>query len=116
VSDDSFGCGEIGICVADRRNPELRVPDLGSNLAQKVEEVASNEVRVFESHFRRNEIDVLIGTASFPGPHTIRVANQEGEQFCDADYVLITRARDRLTMTLFPWTVSPFSIQTRFAG
>jgi NAD(P) transhydrogenase len=26
---------------------------------------------------------------SFAGPHTIRVANQEGEQFCDADYVLI---------------------------
>lgn len=61
-----------------------------SNLAQRIEEVASNEVRVFESQFRRNEIDVLIGTASFAGPHTIRVANQEGEQFCDADYVLIS--------------------------
>jgi NAD(P) transhydrogenase len=61
-----------------------------SNLAQRIEEVAANEVRVFESQFRRNEIDVLIGTASFAGPHTIRVANQEGEQFCDADYVLIT--------------------------
>lgn len=61
-----------------------------SNLAQRIEEVASNEVRVFESQFRRNNVDVLMGTASFSGPHTIRVANQEGEQFCDADYVLIT--------------------------
>jgi NAD(P) transhydrogenase len=61
-----------------------------SNLAQRIEEVASNEVRVFESQFRRNEIDVLIGAAYFAGPHTIRVANQEGEQFCDADYGLIT--------------------------
>jgi NAD(P) transhydrogenase len=61
-----------------------------SDLAQRIEEVASNEVRVFESQFRRNDIDVLIGTASlFSGPHTIRVANQEGEQFYDADYVLI---------------------------
>jgi NAD(P) transhydrogenase len=61
-----------------------------SDLAQRIEEVASKEVRVFESQFRRNDIDVLIGTASFvSGPHTIRVANQEGEQFCNADYVLI---------------------------
>jgi pyruvate/2-oxoglutarate dehydrogenase complex dihydrolipoamide dehydrogenase (E3) component len=45
---------------------------------------------VFESQFRRDEIDVFTGTASFARPHTIRVANQEREQFCDADYVLIT--------------------------
>jgi NAD(P) transhydrogenase len=39
-------------------------------LAQRIEEVASKEVRVFESQFRRNDIDVLIGTASFSGsPH-----------------------------------------------
>jgi pyruvate/2-oxoglutarate dehydrogenase complex dihydrolipoamide dehydrogenase (E3) component len=44
---------------------------------------------MFESQFRRNEIDVLIGAASSAGPNTIRVANQKGEQSCDADYVLI---------------------------
>jgi NAD(P) transhydrogenase len=33
-----------------------------SNLAQRIEEVASNEVRVFENQFRRNDIDVLIGS------------------------------------------------------
>ena len=60
-----------------------------SYLAQRIEEVASKEVPVFESHFRRNEIDVLIGTASFAGPHTIRVANQEAERFYNADHVLI---------------------------
>jgi NAD(P) transhydrogenase len=60
-----------------------------SDLAQRIEEVASNEVRVFENQFHRNEIDVSMGTASFSGPHTIRVANQEGEYFCHADYILI---------------------------
>jgi NAD(P) transhydrogenase len=45
-----------------------------SNLALRIEEVASNEVRVFENQFRRNDIDVLIGTATFSGPHTIRIA------------------------------------------
>jgi NAD(P) transhydrogenase len=44
---------------------------------------------VFESQFRRNEIDVLTGIASFAGPHTVRVANPEGEQFYHADFVLI---------------------------
>lgn len=58
-------------------------------LAQRIEEVASKEVRVFESQFRRNDIDVLIGTASFSGSHTIRVANPGGDQFCHADHVLI---------------------------
>ena len=42
---------------------------------------------MFESQFRRNDIDVLIGTASFSGPHTIRIANQEGEYFCHADHI-----------------------------
>ena len=60
-----------------------------ADLAQRIEEVASNEVRVFESQFRRNDIDVLIGAASFSGPHTILVANQEEELFCHADYILI---------------------------
>ena len=46
---------------------------ISASNAQRIEEVASNEVRVFESQFRRNDIDVLIGTASFSGPHTIRV-------------------------------------------
>src|ERR1700745_2969448 len=50
-----------------------------SDLAQRIEDVASNEVRVFESQFRRHDVDVLIGTASFAGPHTIRVENHEGE-------------------------------------
>lgn len=36
-----------------------------SNLALGIEEVASNEVGVFENQFRRNDIDVLIGTPSF---------------------------------------------------
>jgi len=60
-----------------------------SKLALRIEEVASNEVRVFENQFRRNDIDVLTGTASFSGPHTIRVANQEGAYLFHADHVLI---------------------------
>src|ERR1700692_1264647 len=45
---------------ADRRIP-------ASELALRSEEVASNEVQIFENQFRRNDIDVLIGTAAFSG-------------------------------------------------
>jgi NAD(P) transhydrogenase len=62
---------------------------LASDLARRIEDVASNEVRVFENQFRRNDTAVLIGTASFGGPHTIRVTNQEAEYFCHADHGLI---------------------------
>ena len=39
-----------------------------SNLAQRIEEVASNEVRVFESQFRRNEIGPVWCTSILLSP------------------------------------------------
>jgi NAD(P) transhydrogenase len=45
------------------------------DLARRIEEVATNEVTVFEKQFRRNGLDVLIGKASFIGTHDIRIEN-----------------------------------------
>ena len=81
--------GASGGCQRSSRSGSADRRISASHLAQRSEEVASKEVPVFESHFRRNEIDVLIGTASFARPLTIRVANQEAERFYNADHVLI---------------------------
>jgi len=59
------------------------------DLAQRIEEVASSEVRVFESQFLRNGIDLLFGTASFCDLHVIQVKNEEGADTYSADHVLI---------------------------
>lgn len=57
-------------------------------LADRIEHVASNEVSVFEDHFRRNGVETLIGAASFAGPNLIRVDNRES-RLCYAERVLI---------------------------
>ena len=87
-----------------------------SDLAKRIEEMASNEVRVFEDQFRRHDIDVLSGTASFAGPHIIRVTNQGGERFCDADYVLIATGSRPAHDDAIPVDGVSSSIRTRFAG
>lgn len=58
-------------------------------LARRIEEVAANEVTVFENQFRRNGVHVVIGSASFVDEHVIRVENGPDVQFYEAGRVLI---------------------------
>jgi len=58
-------------------------------VAERIENVASNEVDVFEDQFRRNGVEVLFGQASFIGPNTIRVDNGQRGYVCQADRILI---------------------------
>ena len=59
------------------------------DLIFRVQRVIENEVSVTNAQLQRNGVEVIHGTASFAGPHRVRVegANSTGEM--DADYVVI---------------------------
>ena len=85
-----------------------------SNLAQRIEEVASNEVRVFESQFRRNDIDVL-RHCFLSGPHTSGLRIRKKSTLPRGPVLIVAGSRPPTTMR-FPWTMSRLSMQTQFAG
>ncbi|MBI3695171.1 MAG: Si-specific NAD(P)(+) transhydrogenase [Acidobacteria bacterium] len=60
------------------------------DLTRRVGEVIRTEVGVFNDQFRRNDVEILTGRASFVDPHLIRVEGPEGDLICRADYVLIS--------------------------
>jgi NAD(P) transhydrogenase len=62
---------------------------LAQELSGRIEQVAGNEVKVYEDQFRRNGVDVLTGRASFVDPNVICVDTPQGAQFYRAERVLI---------------------------
>jgi NAD(P) transhydrogenase len=67
---------------------------VSQDLARRIEQVAGNEVNVFENQFRRNGVDVLIGRASFIERDVIRVVSGPTEQlFRAARFLIATGTR-----------------------
>jgi NAD(P) transhydrogenase len=62
---------------------------MAQELARRIEQIARDEVRVYENQFRRNGVDVLTGTASFADTSVIRVDRGQAAQFFRAERVLI---------------------------
>ena len=62
---------------------------IAQELARRIEQVASNEVSVYEKQFRRNGVDVLTGKASFADRNVIRVDGGQTTQWFRAKRVLI---------------------------
>jgi NAD(P) transhydrogenase len=62
---------------------------VAQELARRIEQVARNEVSVYENQFRRNGVDVVTGRASFADMNVIRVERGQTAQFFRAERVLI---------------------------
>ena len=60
-----------------------------ADLAFRVQHVIKTEVDVIQAQLSRNNIELIIGVASFVDPHTVRVDSSRGEQTYGADYFVI---------------------------
>jgi NAD(P) transhydrogenase len=64
-----------------------------ADLAFRVQHVIKTEVDVTEAQLQRNNVEMLVGTASFVGTHDgmtqVKVTNSRGATTCDAKNVLI---------------------------
>ena len=60
-----------------------------SDLKFRVNHVVSHEIEVYRAHFQRNDVEVITGTASFAGPHVLRVANDAEDQEYEAGHIII---------------------------
>lgn len=63
----------------------VTLQDLVASTAQ----IIRNETSVFEAQLKRNGVRLLRGKGEFTGPHQLRVDTPQGEQFIEADVVLI---------------------------
>lgn len=68
-----------------RRKRQITMQDLRRKLAH----VTQLELDVINDQLERNGIDVYAGTATFTGPHAVKVARDEGDVSLKGDYVLI---------------------------
>jgi NAD(P) transhydrogenase len=60
-----------------------------ADLAFRVQHVIKTEVDVTEAQLSRNNIEMLIGVASFEAPNRIRVSNSRGSEIYEAESILI---------------------------
>ena len=60
-----------------------------SDLAFRVQHVIKTEVDVIQAQLSRNNVELLMGIATFIDPHTLRVSSSRGEQTYGADFFVI---------------------------
>ena len=60
-----------------------------SDLAFRVQHVIKTEVAVIHAQLARNNVDLIVGVASFTDPHTMRVASSRGQQTYAAEFFVI---------------------------
>jgi NAD(P) transhydrogenase len=62
-----------------------------SDLAFRVQHVIKTEVDVIQAQLSRNNVELIIGIATFIDPHTLRVSSSRGEQtYCGDFFVVAT--------------------------
>jgi len=59
------------------------------DLRFRVNHVVSHEVDVYRSHFQRNDVKLIAGTASFIDPHVLRVVSDDDTEEISADNIII---------------------------
>jgi NAD(P) transhydrogenase len=60
-----------------------------SDLAFRVQHVIKTEVAVIHAQLTRNNVELIVGVASFIDPHTMRVASSRGEQIYCAEFFVV---------------------------
>src|SRR6202042_1650621 len=73
-----------------------------ADLAFRVQHVIKTEVDVTEAQLSRNNIEMLVGTASFVDPTHIKVTNSTGEHIYEAANVLIATGTKPAASTKVP--------------
>ncbi len=73
-----------------------------SDLAFRVQHVIKTEVDVIQAQLSRNNVELIIGIASFIDPHTVRVTSSRGEQTYCAEFVVIATGTKPAEATKVP--------------
>jgi NAD(P) transhydrogenase len=73
-----------------------------SDLAFRVQHVIKTEVDVIQAQLSRNNVELIIGVASFVDPHTIRCTSTRGEQTYCAEFVVIATGTKPAEATKVP--------------
>src|SRR5262245_38908430 len=73
----------------DRRGSGPSPRPTAEQLLAKVDEVVASEQSVIEDQLRRNDVDVLLGEASFVDPHTLVVRSDAEVRQVTADRIVI---------------------------
>src|SRR5271165_6596045 len=73
-----------------------------SDLAFRVQHVIKTEVDVIQAQLSRNNVELIIGVASFVDPHTIRCTSSRGEQTYCAEFVVIATGTKPAEATKVP--------------
>src|SRR3984885_3341630 len=60
-----------------------------SDLAFRVQHVIKTEIDVIQAQLSRNNVELIMGTASFVDPHTIAIENSRGAQQYSAETIII---------------------------
>jgi NAD(P) transhydrogenase len=60
-----------------------------SDLAFRVQHVIKTEVDVIQAQLSRNNVDLILGIATFIDPHTMRVTSSRGEQIYCAEFFVV---------------------------
>ncbi|MCI0338370.1 MAG: Si-specific NAD(P)(+) transhydrogenase [Acidobacteria bacterium] len=60
-----------------------------ADLCFRVQHVIKTEIDVMQAQLSRNNVDLLIGTASFTDPHHIHLENSRGQAVYEADFVIV---------------------------
>jgi NAD(P) transhydrogenase len=73
-----------------------------ADLAFRVQHVIKTEIDVTEAQLSRNNIDMLVGVASFDDPHHIRVTNSRGANVYEGKNILIATGTKPATSPKVP--------------
>ncbi len=66
------------------------------DLLYRCQHVIQREIDVIHAQFRRNNVEILTGTASFLGPHRLRVAGTQESTEVEADIIVVATGTEPL--------------------
>jgi len=75
--------------VPDPMHPEAREREALEFLMDRTARVVGAEAAVVREQFRRNNVGLIVGTASFVDRHTVRITTEEREQLVSAENIVI---------------------------
>ena len=88
---------DAGLGLAPRIKPDA------AELLRRVNDVMQHESNLQTDKMQRNDINIILGTAAFADPHTIRIEDQHGAHTLTAEHFMIAVG----TRPVFPKDVSP---------
>ncbi len=80
--------GRVGRRAGDLA-PDRRGAAPVEQLFGRVGEIVRREETIQESQLGRNDVDIIVGTARFTGPHEIQVSSSLGERHYSADHFFV---------------------------